>query len=137
MGITANTEEQTVERVEEFAPVTEGRSDSPSTEGEKVVTHHTLNSVNERVHCDGKDVWVCDTDERVDVDQFRAALDAIEAGAERVEFGGCSGRVTVDERVDEGSRVALLLYIGGRRRATNINSDIHDNLRDLLDAACE
>ena len=118
-GITANTEEQTVERVEE------------------VVTHHTLDAVGESVHCDGKYVWVCESDERVDIAQFRAALDAIEAGAKLVDFGDGVGYIERDSGTENNTRIPLVLYIGGERRSSNINCDIHDDLRDLLDAACE
>jgi len=103
----------------------------------KDTTHHTLNAVGERVHCDGEDVWVCDVDERVSVEEFRAALDAIDAGAERVEFSDDVGYIEKDCRDTILGRLSAVLYIGGRRRATNIECQIHSDLRELLDAACE
>jgi len=96
---------------------------------------HVLDSWSAQIKTDGDEVWTKDVDGGVPIDQFRAAVEAIKAGVEKVEFHGSDASL---KRNSEGWKKfgnACIFNMGKHSRYTSAKDDSHADLTDLLDAA--
>ena len=96
---------------------------------------HVLQAYGAQIKTDGNKVWAKDVDGGVPIDQFRAAVEAIIAGVESVEFHDVDASLERDDdKYDEGD-AACVFSIGGQTRYTSAKEDGWADLTDLLDAA--
>lgn len=87
-----------------------------------------LTSSAERIMSDGDEVWVkCNPDTRHDFDELRAAVGAIEAGAEKVEL-------STDGIVENNYNSRICIKFGDQRRTTQASWQDGVGIMEFLDS---